>query len=173
MSNNDENAAILDLTARGVEFAEWQTGVENDDLVLARVNFDLGSPLFTLVQEGLTFALPPDGSQRRHLLEATFISVDKRAIVRFGFPDVIAFRVLDEGGLLELWAASSANPRPARSTFRARGHQWASESPLTFLAEGDLPRFSYFVVTDTDCLEVVCINEPSVREIGPALVTRA
>ena len=115
--------------------------------------------------------LPSSEPPQRQTLEATFVSVTKTAVIRFGFSGVIAFRVLDENGLLELWQASAATPRPAHATFRARGHKWADESFLVFLAEGDAPRFSYFVATRSTCLEVVCYDEPSVSNLGPALVS--
>ena len=163
---------MLDLTADGVEFAPWSTIVENDDLHLGKVSFDVGSPIVTYCQSGLSYALPPAGPPQHRELEATFVSIDKGTVIRFGFKDVIAFRVLDENGLLELWQASAATPRPAQTTFRARGHAWADESFLVFLDEGLKARYSYFVATGDLCLEVVCYSEPDVAELGPAVITR-
>jgi len=98
---------ILDLTADGVQFAEWRTEVENDDLTLLSLTLGEGRSL-TAVFEAQTL----------------------RSQVVFAFAETRAFRVLDEGGLLELWAASRVHPRPASTTFRVRGHQWQAESPL-------------------------------------------
>jgi len=168
--NDDPGPSRLDLTANGVEFAAWPTGVENDDLALGKLSYDLGGRLVTL-PEGRSIGLPSSEKPQRQMLEATFVSITKTAVIRFGFSNVIAFRVLDENGLVELWAASAASPRPTYATFRARGHKWADESFLVFLAEGDLPRFSYFVATDDACLEVVCDDEPTVTDLGPAVVS--
>ena len=173
MATDDETASpVLDLTADGVEFATWPTPVENDDLHLGRLSFDLGSPLVTYIQEGLSYALPPAGWRQDRELEATFISKDKKAVVRFCFDQVIAFRALDENGLLELWDVSSKIPRSARTTFRARGHAWANESFLVFLGEELKSRFSYFIATDDWCLEVVCVSEPEVSITGPAVINK-
>jgi len=172
MSHTDTPLPVLDLTAKGVEFAAWHTEVESDELWLARVAYEEAGPLVTLVREGLGFSLP-ETCRQDHRLEATFISIERQAVIRFGFDAVVAYRVLDENGLTELWEASSSTPRPTGTTFRARGHRWAAESPLVFLDGGDMPRFSYFVVTAFLCLEVVCYDPPSVATLGPALVTAA
>jgi hypothetical protein len=170
MANDDTHTQVVDFTARGVEFAPWPTLVENDELHLGRITFDVGSPIVTYIQERLAYSLPSVSPEQTYSLEATFISASKGRIFRFGF-DPIAFRVLDENGLVELWNASASAPRPAQATFRARGHGWAAESFLVFLGEGDLPRYSYFVATSDLCLEVVCDSEPSVFDVGPAVIT--
>jgi len=173
MTNEDARVPALDFTAKGVEFAEWQTIVANDDLYLGSLTFQDRSPFVTLIQEGVTLSLRRFEDARTHALEATFISVNRKSEIRFAFNSVVAFRLLDENGLLELWEASAANPRPAHTTFRARGHQWCAESMLVFLDVRDEPRYSYFVATSDRCLEVVCQEEPEVMEIGPAIVAKA
>ncbi|WP_341711139.1 hypothetical protein [Erythrobacter sp.] len=134
-----EGSFALDLTADGVHFAEWQTVVQDDDLELVSINL-----------------------ANDHSLVATFACERLQADVVFTFSDVRAFRVVDEGGLLQLWAASKSNPRPAQTTFCVRGHQWQSESPLAWLHGTDKPYFSYMIATDWDCLEVVAFDPPEV-----------
>jgi len=131
---------ILDLTADGVQFAEWQTIVQDDDLSLVSLNLT-----------------------NDHTLTATFSSHQQQSEVAFIFSNARAFRVLDEGGLLELWQAFKEKPRPAQSTFRVRGHQWQSESPLAWILGADEPYFSYMIATDWDCLEVVAFDPPEIR----------
>lgn len=173
MTDPNDLAPASGLGERIVEFAPWQTDVENDRLFLGRLCFEEGSPIVVLVREGVALDLPPS-SPIDQSLEVDFISVEKCAVIRFGFTDVIAFRVLDESALLELWYASETSPRPARTTFRARGHRWNDESKLAFhQSRGDSPRFSYFVATEDRCLEVVCRDEPVVKNIGTARVTQA
>lgn len=135
-----EDPNVLDLTKDGVQFARWRTAVENDDLSLVSMN----------LSDGRT-------------LTAIFKSEQRGAKVAFTFHDARAFRVLDEGGLLELWEASSKNPRPAQSTFRVRGHMWQSESPLAWIHGTAEPYFSYMIATDWDCLEVVSFDPPDIR----------
>lgn len=166
---NDEATSTPINLAGSIEFAAWPTVVENDDLALGRLNFDVGSPLISF-PSGKNLALTSNGSTQRHVLEATFISVEKEMEIRFSSNDVIAFRVLDESGLVDLWHASQTGPRPGRTTFRATGHKWTDESFLVFLGDGEKPRFSYFVATNDLCLELVCYSEPLVEVLGPALV---
>lgn len=166
--NSEAPSAPLDLGA-AIEFAAWPTVIENDDLVLGRLNFDLGSPLVSF-PSGKSLSLSFDSSPALHVLEATFISIEKEMVVRVASNDVIAFRVLDENGLVALWEASHAISRPGRATFRATGHKWTEESFLVFLGESQQPRFSYFVATNDLCLELVCFSEPLVEVLGPAVV---
>lgn len=129
-----------DYTADGVQFAEWTTGFENDTL--------------SLVSLGLS---------EERVLSAVFFSHEKNQQVRFTFIDARAFRILDEGCLLELWAASKKKPRPAQSTFRVRGHAWQAESPLAWFHGSDQSGFSYLVATDWDCLEVIVYDPPTIE----------
>lgn len=168
MSDNAASPSI-DLAAN-IEFAAWPTIVENDDLALGRLHFDLGSPLLTFAS-GKSLALPSERPVSQYVLEATFISVEKEAVIRVASNDVIAFRVLDENGLVDLWSASRTRQRSGCATFRATGHKWTDESFLVFLDSGERPRFSYFVATSDLCLELVCLNEPVVEVVGPAAVT--
>jgi|GEM_PF-1275881 len=173
MKNDDPNNRELNLTKNGVEFAPWPTIVENDDLHLGKMSFEIASPIVTFNQRGVSYGLPPTATPQHHELEATFISIEKSAVVRFSFNDVVAFRLLDENGLLEIWGASAVTPRPAQTTFRARGHAWADESVLVFWDGGNRSRYSYFVATMDWCLEVVSYSEPNVAQIGPAIVTKS
>ena len=138
-----EDAKVLDLTANGVEFAPWPTVVENDQLALVAI------------------ALSED-----RILTAVFSSKEKQANVEFTFDQVDAFRVLDENGLLELWAVSRERTRPAQTTFRVRGHMWQKESPLAWIHGAEEPYYSYMVATGWDCLEVISINPPHIN-VGP------
>lgn len=171
MARNQSSPQTPARTATGVEFSPWPTEVENDDLWLGKLSFDVGAPLVTIIKDKTTYSLPSSDPSHKRTLEADFVSIDKSAVIRLIFQNVIAFRVLEENGLLELWGASDVNPRPASTTFRARGHKWSEESVLVFMAEGSELRFSYFVATDMHCLEVVCPEDPIVTNMGPALVT--
>lgn len=105
------------------------------------------------------------------VLEANFLSKEKRSVVCFSFAHVSAFRVLDEDGLTELWHASAKTPRPAQTTFRVRGHKWQFESELSWLMGGTEDFYSFMIATDGDCLEVVSSKEPSI-ELRPAEVSK-
>lgn len=165
MSKSDNDP--LDLTAGGVVFGEWRTEVANDDLTLVSVGY-LFSRSVEYPSDGFGLKPPNPPKPRDHDLEAIFLSKDKKAVVRFRFQNVRAFRVLDEAGLVELWEASAITPRPADTTFRVRGHGWQDESFLEWFMAAGPDYFSYMVATSLACLEVICSSEPSV-DIQPAI----
>lgn len=83
-------------------------------------------------------------------------------IFRVTFDTIEAMRLLDEGGLVELWAKTEAlGGRPAQTTFRARNHAWTEESVLSFLATDG---WSFMIASDNECLEVVSTNPPVIVE---------
>ena len=77
--------------------------------------------------------------------------------------DARAFRVLDEGGLIELWGETAAQGgRPGMSTFGVTGHAWSEESFIEFqFGDG----WSYVVATSDDCLEIVAADPPDVSRL--------
>jgi hypothetical protein len=161
---------VIDFTADGVQFAPWCTPVENDDLQLISVSFG-GSGEINYPNDGVSLRLPSDCAvPNSQELEATFFSREQRAVVTFKFTEVNAFRVVDEGGLLEMWEASSRTPRPAGTTFRVRGHGWQAESALAWIHGADKDHYSYMIATGWECLEVVGFKDPAI-ELRPAIVT--
>ncbi|RYE86900.1 MAG: hypothetical protein EOP19_05665 [Hyphomicrobiales bacterium] len=121
-----------------VEFAPWPTVVANDDVELLELKYE--------------------AVERR--LEAVLQRGGGRIVARFS--DVEAFRVLDEGGLTQLWAASEDTPRPTHTTFRVRGHRWTAESEIIFHL-GTSDGWSYVIATGDDCIEVLTRAEPLVE----------
>ncbi|HEY0013468.1 MAG TPA: hypothetical protein VGB79_11545 [Allosphingosinicella sp.] len=111
--------------------------------------------------EGFSLELPETGTDRLGRLEATFLSREKRAAIVFAFASVSAFRVLDEHGLVDMWNASADSPRPARTTFKVKGHKWQEESFLSWFMPGC--EFSFMIATGWDCLEVVANGEPIIE----------
>ena len=152
----------------GIEFASWNTIVENDDLHLVRLHYGDDAVKIDFPGDGFSLELPGNNVAKSNGLEATFLSREKRSAVVFYFENVSAFRVLDEHGLLDMWQASSHLPRPASTTFKVRGHKWQEESFLSWESYGC--QFSLMVATAFDCLEVVATAEPKI-EISPAVVT--
>jgi hypothetical protein len=163
-----EQSNELDLTSQGVEFAPWSTVVENDELLLLNVTYS-ASNYVDFLSEGFRLNHPELSAQDVSVLTARFISKEKKSGVNFRFANVSAFRMLDEHGLMELWQASSENPRPAQSTFQVRGHAWQRESPLVWYMRPGSNYFSYMVATDWECIEVICSSEPTI-EVVPAAI---
>ena len=148
-----------------VSFAPWPTEVQDDGLSFVETTFDLRPPLRPPDPSGGPSRPGRGTGSAGGTLRATFTDTRGARVVRFLFRGVVAFRVLDENGLPDLWDASAVHPRPARTTFRARGHGWARESPLVFAAPGGVDRDSHVVATDDLCLEVVCTEEPVVTVV--------
>lgn len=65
--------------------------------------------------------------------------------------EIAAFRVQDEGGLLEFWQkAEELRTRPALATFKVRNSQWAKESIVPFLGSDG---WSYVLATQSTCFD--------------------
>ncbi|MEM1381700.1 MAG: hypothetical protein AAGH41_13850 [Pseudomonadota bacterium] len=83
-------------------------------------------------------------------------------VYRVAFDRISAMRLLDEGGLLELWAKTEElGGRPGQTTFRVRNHAWTAESIVSFLATDG---WSFVIASDNECLEVVSANPPVIDE---------
>lgn len=166
----DEPANVLDFTANGVQFSPWDTEVKDDDLTLVSITFK-ANPNVSFPNEGVSVQFGDEEEAPYGFLDAIFLSREKRSAVQFLFQSVWAFRVLDEGGLMQLWEASSRTPRPAFATFRVRGHAWQDESALVWVTGTDKEHFSYMVATQNECLEVVTHERPKVQILPPAAIT--
>ena len=151
-----------------IEFAPWPTAVENDELWLVTLRYGDASQKVDFVSDGFSLQLAESAAPESGILEATFLSREKRAAVVFTFTDVSAFRVLDEHGLTDVWLASSKEERPAHTTFKVKGHKWQEESFLTWFMPSC--EFSFMIATGWDCLEVVSASEPAI-ELRRAIVT--
>lgn len=87
---------------------------------------------------------------------------DAKSIYRVVFPVIAAMRLLDEGGLIELWQKTQElGGRPGRTTFRVRNHAWTHESVVSFLASDG---WSFVIASDDECLEVVSLTAPIITE---------
>lgn len=168
MSGMTDKPETIAEQPKTIEFAPWETDVENDDLTLVGVRYG-GHAAINFAKDDHTIELTLDYDDGENELEATFISREKMAGVVFYFNDVNGFRVLDEHGLVDLWNASKDTPRPASTTFKVKGHLWQTESELSWIMRDC--EFSYMVATNWDCLEVITGCEPSVKII-PAVVRK-
>jgi hypothetical protein len=149
-----------------IVFAPWKTPVENDELSLVSLSYGGASTILDCHSEGFSLEVPASRSLGAGDLEAVFLSVEKKSVVVFRFERPMAFRVLDEHGLLDIWTASGETPRPAHTSFMVKGHKWQQESELSWFMGGT--EFSLMIATDWDCLEVVG-PQPTV-ELRPAIV---
>lgn len=143
-----------------IEFAEWRTPIENDELQLLDVVYKDGGAAMEFFQRDFGVDIPPSRTMDMDLV-ARFFSADQKAIFRVSCSP-IAHRVLDEHGLVELWSATAEQGgRPAMATFRVRNHGWTQESHLSFF-HGAQDGYSYMIATGWDCLELVSAQPPLV-----------
>ena len=92
--------------------------------------------------------------------EALLVSIFHREsetvyLVTFEYP--IAFRLLDEHGLVEVWAEKQT---PA-NCLKVKGHGWSKESAISFAMGED--GWSHIIATGDECVEVVCSASPKVE----------
>jgi len=154
------------------EFARWETPFENTDVEVMEIAWG-GGPLWHEDHKpqwaGRSLFKSPFDTRltlvvRVHESNADEPGYPNDPLYFVTFQDVSAFRVLDEGGLLEFWRQTESLGRSGGTTFRVRNHQWSRESLLAFLP-GDEDGWSYVIATGGECVEVVARDTP---EIAPA-----
>jgi hypothetical protein len=125
-------------------FSSWPTPFENAKIELRRVTYRPRS-LSALDDDDLIISV---GVR------------DANLVYRLTFRVVTAFRVLDEGGLVQLWAKTEEmGGRPGRTTFRVRNHHWSKESIVSFLPTDG---WSYLIASDDECVEIVTRIPPTI-----------
>ncbi|WP_425410744.1 hypothetical protein [Hyphococcus sp.] len=140
-----------------LEFRRWQTPFENDDVLIIGVQY-FGELSAIYVQEGVEYELEDANDWDGRSLEIKLFCKTDESIYGVYFSSVMAFRVLDEHGLTELWDAGKK--RPAKTTFEVRGHGWSKESPITFMNNDG---WSCVIATDWDCVEIVPNSDPEIK----------
>ena len=88
------------------------------------------------------------------------VQEEAEALYEVSYETVNASRLLDEHGLLYLWASD----RPKKNTIRIKGHPWHEESTLSF-AMGNNEEWSHILVTNDECLEVICRESPRITKV--------
>lgn len=148
------------------EFGPWATPFENANIEILEVAFAPSRPW-------------PDGDKPHYRDQSLLRSPDdndltarvsvyeSRSIYRVVFKRVSAFRLLDEGGLLQFWQKTKElGGRPVRTTFRVRNHLWAEESFASFLGTED--GWSFVIASDNECLEVLSAGPSIFLEGDPS-----
>ncbi|ABV38301.1 hypothetical protein Ssed_3697 [Shewanella sediminis HAW-EB3] len=136
-------------------FDTWDTPFNEGELFLVNATWG-GDEWSVSYPDGKTYRLPmPTGS--KEILTLTLFHLETEAIYELRFQSASAFRVLDEGGLLDIWSEKQTN----HNCFKVKGHGWSEGSPVSF-AMGSDDGFSYCISTDDDCVEVVCDQPPEI-----------
>lgn len=159
-------------TRSHIEFAEWITPFQNDDIQILEVQFLNGGFEYLDHKRNIGFKSEPtreiDGTDLlvriRALPRGEDLSVSSVAsIYSLKFESIGGFRVMDEGGFPDFWNATvRQGGRPALSTFKVRNHLWSWESAVPFAMQTS-DGWSYVIATNDDCVEVLCKDKPAIR----------
>lgn len=142
------------------EFAEWHTPFENADLLVLEIAY---APELALAEsEPECFDASLFRQRDSKALTIRLYDNATAKIYRVRFASVWAFRVLEDHGLMEIWAETKKRGgRPAHATFLIRNHLWTKESPFTFVHSDG---WSYMIATQEDCVEIVSAQPPDIFE---------
>ncbi|MEL6980237.1 MAG: hypothetical protein AAGM38_16380 [Pseudomonadota bacterium] len=162
MSESNGETDVFRTGTGALEFAPWRTPFSDAEVRILEVAY-APQP----VQRCREFVITRlNGSSPAAALAVRVADIDVGVVYRASFGWISAFRVLDEHGLLQLWAKTDElGGRPARTTFRVRNHAWSEESVISFSGTSD--GWSFIIASDDDCLEVVCPEPPVIVEEGP------
>ena len=140
-----------------MEFESWLTPFDSGDVWL--VDLSWGAKEWTLeYPNGKKYSVSGSKAHEEYDLIARVFHVESETLYNICYGVVNGYRCLDEHGLTELWNGNS----PKKNTFKVKGHGWHKESPLTFFM-GNSEEWSHLLVTNDECLEVVCQKPPVVQ----------
>lgn len=148
-----------------VEFADWSTPFRHGNIHIISVEYGTGPHEVVYREPDKTYRLNSDQPEDAPALKAKILDTESNLLYEIAFPSILAFRVLDEHGLMELWGADTYEPKKLGATFLVRKHLWPKESPVTFTCGMD-GEWSYMIATDDDCLEIVSAAVPIIQSLG-------
>ena len=162
---NDTNTVVpVHSFASGeFEFGEWRTPFSDSDVTILEVAYAPKRPdpddKPRYYRDQSLLRTPGDDD-----LVARVYNSDTDCIFRAVFSETIAFRLLDEHGLTQLWSKTEElGGRPAKSTFRVRNHLWTAESRISFI-HGTDDGWSFVIASDLECLEVLSVRPPLITK---------
>lgn len=136
-------------------FDDWDTPFNEGTIFLVSAAWG-GGEWSVSYPNGKSYHLQiPTGTKA--ILTLTLFHLETESVYELRFPSASAFRVLDEGGLLNIWNEIQTN----HNCFKVKGHAWSEESSVTF-AMGSDDGFSFLITTSDDCVEVVCQHPPEI-----------
>lgn len=161
MSDATSEADIHKFGSGEFEFGEWATPFADADIEILEFVHSPRRPW----PDDAPFHYRMGSLLRSHNdadLVARIYVYEPEKVYRVTFDRISAVRLLDEGGLLEIWAKTEElGGRPGQTTFLVRNHAWTEESVLSFLATDG---WSFIIASDNECLEVVSANPPRIEE---------
>lgn len=157
MSANEKPPTPHQYGTGELEFSQWETPFTNSEIEILEV---VHSPVRPWPANDVPYYRAKSLLQFHddNDLVARIYSYDMNKIYRVSFETVSAFRLLDEGGLLELWG--SAGWRGDR-TSRVRNHAWTKESRGSFIS-GTNDGWSFLIASQNECLEILSEEAPQI-----------
>jgi hypothetical protein len=152
----------LDLLDGGpVEFDRWQTPFENSEIEIIEVIY---APEFRWSETGISRYRKNSSIKEGKNSHLSILIQDDETdkFYRISFKHIVAIRLMDEGGLEEIWSEKFRLEKPVGlTTFQVRNHSWVKESILEFLKTDG---WAYMIATRGNCLEIVSTIPPTISE---------
>ena len=140
-----------------MEVKEWDTPFKEGTIFIVDLSWS-GKNFSVEYHEGPAYELSGSKKHSDYALIVSIFHLETEAVYDVMFKVVSGFRLLDEGGLLELWTPEKRFPNCAL----IKGHLWSKESPITFLS-GYEDEWSHFIATEDECVEVVAHEHPQIK----------
>lgn len=156
MTDSDDDLPAFKFGSGEFEFGEWVTPFTDAEIEILEVLYSPKRERHYRID-----SLLPEHDDRDLVARIYIPDTDK--IYRVVFPWISAMRLLDEGGLMELWVKTREfGGRPGQTTFRVRNHAWVRESFASFMSTDD--GWSFVIASRNECLEVLTMTAPIITE---------
>tara|TARA_A200000159_G_scaffold160554_1_gene180890 strand:- start:43 stop:537 length:495 start_codon:yes stop_codon:yes gene_type:complete len=153
------SAPVIGKLGSKMEFETWESPFEEGTAWIIDVSWSIDKWSLTK-SSGAKVEILGNPKHKDIDLIARVFHEETEALYELAFETVNAYRLLDEHGLLYLWSSE----RPKKNTFKLKGHPWHKESPLSF-AMGNNQEWSHMLVTNDECLEVICSESPKITKV--------
>ncbi|MCG9656861.1 hypothetical protein VME0621_03071 [Vibrio mediterranei] len=143
-----------------MEVKEWDTPFSEGTIYIVDLSWN-GRHFSVTYPDGSGYELKGSERHKDYALIVSVFHEETETLYDVMFETVSGFRLLDEGGLLELWAVGEKFPNCAL----IKGHQWSKESPITFIS-GYEDEWSHLMATSDECVEIVSHKHPDIKLVG-------
>ena len=140
-----------------MEVKEWDTPFNEGTIFIVDLSWN-GKNFSVEYPKGPAYELRGSKRHSDYALIVSVFHLETEAVYDVMFKVVSGFRLLDEGGLLELWTPGKKSPNCAL----IKGHLWSKESPITFIS-GYEEEWSHLISTEDECVEVVADEHPEIK----------
>ncbi len=140
-----------------MEVKDWNTPFSEGSIYIVDLSWN-GKNFSIKYPDGNMYNLSGSKRHDKYPLIVSVFHVESEGVYDLMFKFVSGFRLLDEGGLLEIWNEGESFSNCAL----IKGHGWEQESPITFLS-GFEDEWSHLIATENECVEVVSREHPEIK----------